>query len=648
MKYFNQDQASRANTILDTSRGTVPKFSDEKEREAVLKLLLEAEKRKDIGFGPGGNIKKLEPPASPTSPSSAPKFDTVLVPADDSSMARSVELGANGVGGLLTSRILSSRERHEQLFSRKPNDLGSKDALPDRINSLMVARIKQGYLFNCLKNANILEDDPWLKDVWVWIDGAEAAAAGDGMVSGQLNLAYMGVQNIWNNDLGSKYRSRLIDPTTDAVPDGEEWSAALAEINKKAGRGLFKSIPTKWPHHRQMCLAICGWGKSPAELEQELLNFEAKGQYTVAAAWALFEKNPKRAVESLKRGGKNLLFIGLALSLQVKGNPPLQKEEWDYNMSDLSDMADDPYLRAIYTLISTGDWRAIANEASLPLRDRVGVALHNLDDTELPNWLNRQTAEVVRTGDIEGLVLTGITDSAVSLLSAYIEKFGDYQTATLIIHFAAPLYINDFRVWQWRADYQDLHNKNRLFVDRCRFDVQSTKKCRDRDGFTVIKPRPRQVTLRCMHCDTAFTNDLDNTGSDASAPKASAVSASDRNPLYSSGVHAGISCPKCGRHLPRCGICLLTLGMPRSDKDGVAAEPFQRLANFMSFCMKCDHAFHADHARGWFKVHNECPIPECHCSCNADVGGMGSREEASKGDGAEDDGSDDGSDDDED
>ncbi|OBT78412.1 hypothetical protein VF21_02154 [Pseudogymnoascus sp. 05NY08] len=636
------DFSSRAK---HTSRGAVPKFSDEKEREAVLKPLLESQKRKDIEFGPDGKIKKSEPPLSPTSPGTTSKFDTVLVAADESSMARSNELAGKGLDGLLTGRILSSRERHEQLFSRKSNDLGSKDALPDRINSQMIARIKQGYLFNCQRNADMLMVDPWLKDVWVWIDGAEAAAAGDGMVSGPLNLAYMGVQSIWNNDLGSKYISRLTDPTNDAIPSEEEWGAALADINKKAGRGLFKSVPTKRPHHRQMCLAICGWGKSPAELEQDLLNLEAKGQYTVAAAWALFEKNPKRAVESLKRGGKNLLFIGLALSLQVKGNPPLKKEEWDYNMSDLSDMADDPYLRAIYTLISTGDWRAIANEASLPLRDRVGVALHNFDDTEFPNWLNRQTAEVVRTGDIEGLVLTGITDSAVSLLSAYIEKFGDYQTATLIIHFAAPLYIDDFRVWQWRADYQDLHNKNRLFVDRCRFDVQSTKKSRDRDGFAIIKPRPRQVTLRCMHCDTAFTNDLDNTGSNASTPKASAASASgDRNPLYSSGVHAGISCPKCGRHLPRCGICLLTLGMPRSDKDRVAVEPYQRLANFMSFCMKCDHAFHADHARGWFKVHNECPIPECHCACNADVGGMGSRdgEEDRKSDGAkEEDGSDD-------
>lgn len=604
------------------NRGEIPKFSDSREAKAVLRPLLDMAAKKDVDF----SSRRINRVPETISDASSVEFGATLIPAGNARLTTSSR-GQNmsKPKHVPFGSIFSSRDRHEQLLTQAWHNHPPNYILPDHINSIMLSRIKQGYLFNCRRNINILDDDPWLQDVWTWIEGAEEEAASDGMVSGQLNLAYMGVQNIWNNDLGAKSQSRLIGPS-DSLPNDDEWALALANLNERSGRGPFQSVATKRPHHRLMCLAICGWGKTEEELEQDLLNLEAKGHFTKAAAWAIFEKKPKRAVESLKRGGKSLLFIGLALSLQVKGAPPLEKDEWDYNMSDLSDMADDPYLRAIYALITTGDWRAIANEASLPLRDRVGVALHNLDDIELPNWLNRQTAEAVRTGDIEGLVLTGITDRAVSLLSTYIEKFGDYQTATLIIHFAAPLYIDDFRVWQWRAAYQDLHNKNRLFVDRCRFDVQSTKKSRDRDGVTVIKPRPRQVTLRCMHCDTAFTNDLDNTASRPSTPKVSASLSAERNALYPSGVHSGISCPKCGRHLPRCGICLLTLGMPRSDKDRLGPEPFHRLANFMSFCMKCDHGYHADHARGWFKVHNECPVPECHCSCNVDVGGMAGRE----------------------
>lgn len=589
-----------------------------------MKPILEADAKKDVEFGRDETAK----PSEAVSQDASPALTTILVPPpDDESRRRQLDRAVQNLGNLKLGHIPSSRERHEELLSRILNDPESKVMLPDRVNSLMLARIKQGYLFNCLKNISILEDDPWLQDVWTWMEGAEAAAVGDGMVSGQLNLSYMGVQSIWNNDLGSKYQSRLIDPTTPGLPDEEEWATALADLNKRSGRGPFESIATDRPHHRLMCLSICGCSKTEEELETDLLALEAKGLYTKAAAWALFEKKAKRAVESLRRGGKNLLFIGLALSLQVKGAPPLEKEEWDCKMSDLSDMADDPYLRAIYALISTGDWRAIANEASLPLRDRIGVALHNLDDTELPNWLNRQTTEAIRTGDLEGLVLTGMTDRAVSLLNTYISRFGDYQSATLLMHFAAPLYVSDFRVWQWRAAYQELHNTNRLFVERCRFDVHSTRKSRDRDGATLIKPRPRQVTLRCIHCDSAFTNDIDNTAFGARAVTSAPAAGVERNALYSSGVNAGIACPKCGRHLPRCGVCLMTLGVPRSDRERVGAEPHGRMANFMSFCLKCDHAFHADHARGWFRVHNECAVPECHCACNVDVGGVGAREE---------------------
>ncbi len=532
---------------------------------------------------------------------------------------------------LALPKFASSRERHEKLLSKVLKGKQSAIDAQAYVNELMLARIKKGYLFNCKRNVKILEDDPWLQDVWTWLEGAEEAVHDGGMVSGHLDLAYMGVQNIWNNDLGKSWRSRMVEPIQMERPGEEQWARALEDLNSRHGRNLFDSTPTTRPHHRKMCLAICGWGKSGEELEQDLLGFEARGLYTKAAAWALFEKKPKRAVTALQRGGKDLMFIGLALSVQINSGSttPLAKEDWGSLTPDLTDIQDDPYLRAIYALTTTGDWRAIANESSLPLRDRVGVALHNLGDVELPNWLNRQTKEAVETGDIEGVVLTGITGATVTLLSNYIAKFNDIQTTCLLIHFGAPLYMDDYRIWQWRTEYQDLHNKNKLFVQRCHFDVGSTKLSRDRKGATVIKPKPRQVTLRCMHCDTALANDLDNTASRVPTPKTGTSLFTDRNALHSSSVHAGICCPKCGKHLPRCGICLLTLGMPRSDKDlangglnGSGSGAMERLKNFMSFCMKCDHSFHADHARGWFKVHNECPVPECHCACNVDGGGM--------------------------
>ena len=114
------------------------------------------------------------------------------------------------------------------------------------------------------------------------------------------------------------------------------------------------------------------------------------------------------------------------------------------------------------------------------MRDRVGVAVRHLSDQELTSWLEKQTIEAINAGDIEGIVLTGITDKMVDILAKYVEKFGDCQTATLIISHAAPLHIDDYRCSQWREDYRAFLNANKLHIDRCKFDVASTRKSRRR------------------------------------------------------------------------------------------------------------------------------------------------------------------------
>jgi WD repeat-containing protein mio len=467
--------------------------------------------------------------------------------------------------------------------------------------------------------------------LWLYtqgVIGAENLAKEEGMIFKGLDLRYVGVCNIWNNDIGmskfslllsfltfsgNKSQSRLIDAA--GTLNSAEWAHVLEDINKRAYRLQFDGTKTNKPHHRLLSLAICGWGKSGLDLDKALKDLEEQGQFTKAAAWALYENVPQRAVEILRRGGKDLLFIGLALNLHLKGAEALDKNDWDKVLQEHPEMMADPYLRAIYALISTNDWKAIADETALPLRDRVGVAVRHLNDLELTSWLEKQMIEAIETGDIEGIVLTGITDKMVDILAKYIEKFGDYQTAALIMSNAAPLYIDDYRCSQWREEYRDFLNTNKLHIDRCKFDVQSTKKSRQRDGITVIKPPPRQVTLRCVRCDTALTNDLANTANPPASTTSGTVSA-DRSPLYSIGVHAGISCPKCGRHLGRCAVCLQTLGMPRTDRPELSTEKQALLANFMTFCLKCDHACHADHSGVWFARHNECPAPDCRCPCN--------------------------------
>lgn len=519
-----------------------------------------------------------------------------------------------------SSRPLSSLERHQKAHWAAV-EKASRDQLYGVLTSLMNKRIRAKYLFNPIRNQAIVADDPWLQDLWTWVDTAKSAAKDDGMVSGALDLSFMGINTIWNNDLGLEPQNRLID--TAEYPTSTQWIQAIEHLNKRANRLKFIGAKTSRPQYRQLCLSICGCGKTTEELKRELEVAESEGQYTKAAIRALSEKDLNLAVEILRRGGKDLVFVALALSLQTKGIPAFDRSESEDIIQKHPQMATDPYLRAIYTFISTGDWKALADEDSLPLRVRAGIALRNLDDKELTAWLSREEAKAIKTGDIEGIVLTGITEKMVDIFCRYIESFGDYQTAILVMSFANPRYFRDYRVSQWREAYKMHHNEHKLHIPRCHFEVGSTALSRDREGTTAIKPPPRQVTLRCVHCDTASTNDSGNTLSARSTDSASSQQipghdADARNPLIASGINAGISCPRCGRHLPRCSICLLTLGMPRIDKQDAGASRDRVLASFISFCMKCDHANHMGCSEKWFAIQNECPVADCRCNCNED------------------------------
>ncbi|CZS93530.1 uncharacterized protein RCO7_10584 [Rhynchosporium graminicola] len=518
---------------------------------------------------------------------------------------------------------LSSREQNEKSHFTATSRNPSTKATREHLNHVMLHRAVQGYLFEPKANRDVVVDDPWLQDVWEWIAGAEEATQDDGMVSMPLDLSYMGVYTIWMNLLGENSQSRLIDSTL--FPDSSQWERLISAINNRAGRPNFEGVQTSKPHHRQLCLAICGLLKSSEQLEEDLIELEKAGKYTTAAAWALFEGVPERAVQILKNGGNELLFIAMALDIKLKNNASLDlyDTEWSKALESHPQMGADPYLRAIYGYITTGNWRAIADARSLPLRDRTCVALRNFSDEKLTEWLTKEMEEAIRTGDIEGIVLAGITDNMVDIFAKYIEKFMDYQTPILVMSFCYPRYINDIRCDAWRKAYKDFLQRHKKYILRVKFEQQSTIKSRLRDDTPVIKPPPRQITIRCLNCDANTANDLENSGATANSPLnlSSSTTKININPLTSFGTNAGLSCPRCGCHLPRCAVCMEIVGLPRSDRPEMSTDDrMKRMANFPTFCLRCKHVQHMDHSIAWFQRHNECPVPECQCACNESRG----------------------------
>ncbi|KAJ0286458.1 hypothetical protein CBS470a_005844 [Colletotrichum nupharicola] len=483
------------------------------------------------------------------------------------------------------------------------------------LDHVMLLRAKEKYLFDCNVNRAVVADDPWLRYMWDWIADAEDAAQDGGMKLSPLDLSYMGVCTIWCNDLGQKPSSRL--PEASPMPETTLWEKTIGSICKRRKLPKYEGTQTKKPFHRQLCLDICGWGDNAAHEARGATHDPGEDYpttaHTMAAARALFKGETQEAIRILKTASvthPELLFVSLALQLIGRSNNKLSKEQLDFDEAVASKT--DPYLRAISSLIATGDWFAIANQKSLPLSDRAYVAVRNFDDEQLTKWLHEQVSMAVDTGDVEGIVLTGITDRLVDIFAKYVQKFNDFQTATLVMSICAPRYIDDYRCLAWRNAYRAYLQRHKAFLQRTKFEVESTKKSK-RGGRPTIKPPSRQIALRCVYCDAETT--LAGQGGPGAGPPPGAPDS--RNPLMATSINAGISCPNCGRHLPRCVVCLEVVGVPRSDRPELNGEPESWMAaNFPTFCLKCEHVLHLDHARQWFTRHVECPVPECRCRCN--------------------------------
>lgn len=92
-------------------------------------------------------------------------------PADQSQPAATLrDCSKKRLGNADQERSLSSREAHERLYETRliTVNLGLEDALS--FFDITRRRCAEGYLFDCKKNADIVTEDPWLQEMWLWID----------------------------------------------------------------------------------------------------------------------------------------------------------------------------------------------------------------------------------------------------------------------------------------------------------------------------------------------------------------------------------------------------------------------------------------------------------------------------------------------
>ncbi|KAL6713379.1 hypothetical protein ACLMJK_008844 [Lecanora helva] len=384
-------------------------------------------------------------------------------------------------------RPLSSRELHEQLLQMGGpiSEFNVQEALA--LSTVTRQRCVEGYLLDSKRNKEILRDDPWLQRLWKWIERSMTAAEADGMATDTLDLSFFGVASIWNNDLDSQRASSKSSKPTYS----KEVADAVAILCERLCLPEFRMLDTGAPKHRQLCLYTCGLGLRHENLEKLVRDLVQQGENTKAAAIALIHDEAKLARFALKNGNASPAHRELSLAL-AGYNKGINDETWEETVRDLAEQLEDPYARAILALVRYGDWHDVLAETNLPLRDRLGVALMYLDDAELTEYIDSNVKECIETGDIEGVVLTGLTELAVPLFEKYIRRFKDLQTAVLAMSIACPRCFSDPQVALWQATYRSFLNRWQMFIERSRFDVQSTKLSAPPGGLPEVQPASRQ------------------------------------------------------------------------------------------------------------------------------------------------------------
>lgn len=293
------------------------------------------------------------------------------------------------------------------------------------------------------------------------------------------------------------------------------------------------------------------------------------------------------------------------------------------------------YLSALLRFLMAPDietaHKEILSDDLVSLSDRIGFACKFLPKAELEKTLLQFVAECRNHGNVEGLLITGIEKKGIKILQSYMDHHSDVQTAALVTSrvIFPSTWVNERRICnEWLDTYRTLLNTWQMWQSRAVFDVDRAKLLRKlkgrqqsegsknkkrltHDNSDVQAPVPASLMVRCNFCNSPL---LTKTQDGASMEKLSKMKS-----VLS-------CCPTCRKPLPRCAVCMLSLGttnpyhelvrrMTGAEESSSSNLPF---AEWFAWCMRCKHGGHAHHMVGWFANHETCPVSGCGCRCQFD------------------------------
>lgn len=452
-------------------------------------------------------------------------------------------------------------------------------------------RCLDGYLLDAAVNCQIVEDDETVLALWKWLKHTQIISANNALVEGDTDLSYAGVCDIWMEEIDVQARSVRSSFNTERP----HISSTIRDTARRLGLVRGKGCSTDYLQHRALCLHVLGLPWLRGDVQRECDRLVSNKELTRAAAIALFAGEEKIAQKALRAAGSGNGHKMLAMALVSSRNrvhkarrPSLgssrsreeesdssndsQDDEWQDIISAISADLTDCYAKSILAFVKTNKWEDVISQTCLPLIYRVMVALRHCDDMSLTLLIPKLKSQAVSSGDLEGIFLTGLgTPSSIDLLMQYAKITGDVQTVALAMSFDAaydrflpPDSPHTRTVQCFREIYKSQLMSYSLKFDKARFNVALSRAIRSHN--LPSQPRRKeQIRLVCSHCSQSisqFGHDQQTEDRTPSTPSTS-ITETKHHPLApNKAAIMGTVCPKCGRHLPRCGVCNMWLGTP--------------------------------------------------------------------------------------
>ncbi|KAJ2162648.1 hypothetical protein GGF46_000521 [Coemansia sp. RSA 552] len=541
------------------------------------------------------------------------------------------------------------------LEEQRTNDSKIEAALRDDILVQMRQRAQQGYGPNADANVRIFRDDPKICDMWRWVRDSYIRRYNGGLYVGYgVDASFYGVYDIMRlrrRELKYLYRH-----------------SAMEARRRKSAAGL---AGTRLEGQRQLALSYCGWGLEGRIREQHIRALENAREFSAAAGTSFIYGDHQRCLQSLEKStAQDQKLLSFMLKAQLDDNSMLTPVELGKSALAPGDMFGCPHLQMIFMYLATGSWsKVIGNMEGLPLSYRLAVALRYLGDRELMSYMVAAGRTAARQGNLDGLVITGISGAGGRLVvQQYVDWTADVQTAALVSSFdptddAAAGGTGE----RWIYEYRHLLNKWRMFTTRCLFDIAQGN-YRESKGLARLSAVGEKVAVqpadvRCSLCHQSLESESSRrkgrarpaAGSGVSTPGAAGTvagavsvtagaSGAGLGPAFPQAAQPLIGqksalpggdgrrrnaqeaqtrllythCPRCNGSLPRCVVCRMKLGtpvLPQSTADAPTPSGGD-FAQWFSWCQTCGHGGHVAHLQSWFSIHSECPVPACECHCD--------------------------------